>query len=121
MRYALVLILCIGFSPLVNAQQRGGYVGISGGAFTFEDDEAGITAADIAWSYGLFGGYRFSDSFAIEGSWGKTTDFSDLFDDIVQQLPIIRSFLPKPRGVRHRHGARSASRGSTFSFSRSQF
>jgi hypothetical protein len=95
MRYSLVLIFCIGLSAPANAQQHGGYVGFSGGGFRFEDrdDALGISVSDSALSYGLFGGYRFSNSFAVEGSLGRTTDFNDIFDEFFQQLPFIGGFV----------------------------
>src|SRR5262245_22029953 len=95
MRYSLVLILCIVLSAPANAQQRGGVVGVSGGGFRFEDrdDALAISVSDSALSYGVFGGYRFSNSFAVEGSWNGTTDFNDIFDEIFQALPIIGGFV----------------------------
>lgn len=94
MRYSLVLILCIGLSAPANAQQRGGYAGLSAGSFSFEDrdDALGISISETALSYGVLGGYRFSNSFAIEGSLGRTTDFNFL-DEFFQQLPFIGSFF----------------------------
>ena len=85
MRYSLVLILCIGLSAPANAQERGGYLGLSAGSYRFEDrdDEIGVSVSDNALSYGLFGGYRFSESFAVEGSLGKTTDFENIMDALL--------------------------------------
>ncbi len=82
MRCSLVLILCIGLSAPANAQQRGGYVGLSAGSYRFKDDdeEIGVSVSDKALSYGVFGGYRFSESFALEGSLGRTTDFENVID-----------------------------------------
>jgi outer membrane protein with beta-barrel domain len=77
-----VLILCIGLSAPAYAQQRGGYLGLSAGSYRFEDDELGASVSDSALSYGLFGGYRFSNSFALEGSLGKTTDFENILDNL---------------------------------------
>ena len=85
MRYSLVLILCIGLSAPANAQQRGGYLGLSAGSYRFEhhDDELGVSVSDDEFSYGAFGGYRFSQSFAVEGSLLTTTDFEDILDALI--------------------------------------
>ncbi|HEX7236170.1 MAG TPA: porin family protein [Gammaproteobacteria bacterium] len=83
MRYSLVAILCIGLSAPAYAQQRGGYVGLSAGSYRVEDDEPGASVSDSALSYGVFGGYRFSNSFALEGGLGKTTDFENILDNLL--------------------------------------
>ena len=85
MRYSLVLILSIGLSAPANAQQRGGYFAVSAGSYRFEDrdEEIGVSVSDKALSYGVFGGYRFSKSFALEGSLGKTTDFENIIDQLL--------------------------------------
>ena len=95
MRYSLVLLLCIGLSAPASAQQRGGYVGFAAGSFRFEDrdDALGISVSDSALSYGVLGGYRFSNSFAIEGSLAGTTDFLDIFEEAFQQLPFFGDFI----------------------------
>jgi outer membrane protein with beta-barrel domain len=76
MRYSFVLILCL--SAPANAQERGWYLGGSAGSYRFEDHD--VSVSDNALSYGLFGGYRISQSFAVEGSLGKTTDFEEILD-----------------------------------------
>jgi outer membrane protein with beta-barrel domain len=81
MRYSLVLILCTGLSAPANAQQRGGYVGLSAGSYRFEDHD--VLVSDDEFSYGAFGGYRFSQSFAVEGSLVTTTDFEDILDTLL--------------------------------------
>jgi hypothetical protein len=52
MRYSLVLILWIGLALPAFAQQHGGYLGLSGGGFSFEerDDAIGISVSDSALS-----------------------------------------------------------------------
>jgi outer membrane protein with beta-barrel domain len=77
MRCSLALILCIGLSAPAIAQQHGGYVGLSAGSYRFDREDS---VSDNALSYGLFGGYRFSKSFALEGSLGKTMDVESVFD-----------------------------------------
>ena len=103
MRYSLVLLLCIGLSAPASAQQRGGYVGFAAGSFQFEDrdDALGISVSDSALSYGVFGGYRFSNSFAVEGSLGGTTDFNDIFDELFQALPFIGGFIESVHAEYH--------------------
>ena len=81
MRYSLVLIVCIGLAAPANAQQRGGYVGLSAGSYRFEDHDASVS--DDAFSYGVFGGYRFSKRFAVEGSLQTTTDLEDILDALL--------------------------------------
>ena len=78
MRYSFVLILCLGLSAPATAQLGGWYLGGSAGSYRFEDHV--VSVSDNALSYGLFGGYRFAQSFAVEGSVGKTTDFEEILD-----------------------------------------
>src|SRR5262245_66630757 len=103
MRYTLVLIRCAGLSTPANAQQRGGYVGFTAGGFQFEDrdDALGISVSDSAMSYGVFGGYRFSNSFAVEGSVAGTTDFNDIFEQFFQALPFFGWFIAGVHAAYH--------------------
>ena len=103
MRYSLMLILSVGLAAPAIAQERAGYVGLSGGGFRFEDrdDRLGISVSDSALSYGVFGGYRFSKSFAIEGSIGRTTDFNDIVDEFFRSLPFIGALVDIPHVEYH--------------------
>lgn len=58
---------------------RGPYVGISFGSFSYkkEDQPFGIHVDDTTSAYRIIAGYRFSDHFALEGSWGETGHLED--------------------------------------------
>ena len=81
MRCSLVLILCVGLSAPAHAQQHGGYIGLSGGSYRFDYHD--VSVSDETFSYGAFGGYRFSASFAVEGGFETTTDFEDILDALL--------------------------------------
>lgn len=69
----LTLVLCLGFAQLAHAQvEDGAYVGASVGAFDYDSAVLGIS--DDTFAYQLFGGYRLSDHFAVEGGIGRTGD-----------------------------------------------
>jgi hypothetical protein len=65
--------------------RSGGYMGFSIGSFSYEEeDETGTTFVDDTTSaFRIMGGYRFNDSFALEGGWGKTGDLKTTFTDFV--------------------------------------
>jgi hypothetical protein len=58
---------------------RGPYVGVSLGAFSYEHENAafGILVDDTTPAFRLIGGYRLSEHFALEGGWGETSDLED--------------------------------------------
>ena len=85
MKRFIWIVMAIGLAHVAAAQEdandedRGPYLGLSLGAFSYEKDNQpfGIHIDDTASAYRIIGGYRFSDHFALEGSWGETADFED--------------------------------------------
>ena len=65
-----------------------GYIGFALGAVDYEeaDEDLGETLSDTSTAYRVLGGYRFSDNFAVEGGWVRT---SDLEENIVETLPLF--------------------------------
>ncbi|HEX6996535.1 MAG TPA: outer membrane beta-barrel protein [Gammaproteobacteria bacterium] len=79
------LLLLTGLALLASTSQAqenaGAYFGFSLGSFDYEETEevTGLVISDSTSAYRLFGGYRFSDNFAVEGSWGATGDIKEGF------------------------------------------
>jgi OmpA-OmpF porin, OOP family len=89
---ALALILYLGLAQTANAQgMSGGYVGFALGLMDYEEDDEdlGETLSDTSTAYRVLGGYRFSDNFAVEGGWART---SELEESIVEVLPFLGTF-----------------------------
>jgi len=69
---------------------RGLYLGVGAGLLNYEDDgdESGVRISDAAGIYRIVGGYQLNSNYAIEASWGRSTDireqfFASLGDQIV--------------------------------------
>jgi len=79
----LLPLLCLGFIQVSHAQEAqessGGYMGFAIGSFDYEETYEGLTFADTTSAYRLLAGYRFNDSFALEGGWGTTSDIEDSY------------------------------------------
>jgi hypothetical protein len=77
----LALLLCFALAPLAHAQDdRGMYFGAGLGSFDY--DEGGIDGiSDSAYSYHLFGGYKFIDNFALEFGIAGTGDLEETFPE----------------------------------------
>lgn len=81
----LAFVMAIGLAHVAAAQEdargenRGPYLGLSLGSFSYEKDDPpfGIHVDDTTSGYRIIGGYRFSDHFALEGNWGETGDLAD--------------------------------------------
>jgi outer membrane protein with beta-barrel domain len=89
MQHALALILCLGLAQTANAQgMSGGYIGFALGVVDYEeaDEDLGETLSDTSSAYRVLGGYRFSDNFAVEGGWSRT---SNLEESIVESIPFF--------------------------------
>ena len=89
---ALALILCLGLAQTANSQgMSGGYIGFALGLMDYEEDDEdlGETFSDTSTAYRFLGGYRFSDNFAVEGGWART---SELEESIVEVLPFLGTF-----------------------------
>lgn len=52
----------------------GPYFGASLGQLDYEEDAFGATLEDTALAYKLYGGYRLGKTWALEGSYGQTSD-----------------------------------------------
>ena len=84
MKYLICLGLSLAFVQAAAAQDRSGpYMGVSVGSFSYEEDvdELGLAIDDSTSTYRLLGGYRFSESFALEGGWGRTGDIKESFSE----------------------------------------
>jgi opacity protein-like surface antigen len=84
MKYLICLGLSLAFVEAAAAQDRSGpYMGVSVGSFSYEEDvdELGLGIDDSTNTYRLIGGYRFSESFALEGGWGRTGDIEESFTE----------------------------------------
>jgi OOP family OmpA-OmpF porin len=59
-------------------EDRGPYIGLSVGSFSYEKDIQPLIHVDDTTSvYRIIGGYRFNEHFALEGAWGETGDIED--------------------------------------------
>jgi hypothetical protein len=75
---ALVCCLALWSAGALAQDQSGAYLGGGLGQFDFVEEGAGSLAIDdTALSYRVYGGYRFNDTFAVEGSYGKTDEMSE--------------------------------------------
>ena len=81
------IVIAIGVAHVASAQEdardedRGPYVGLSLGSFSYEQQQDPFVGQldDTTSAFRIIGGYRFSDHFALEGSWLKTGDLEDSF------------------------------------------
>jgi hypothetical protein len=83
----LVMLACLAASPVAHAQSdRGMYFGAGLGWFDYEEsDEPGSPGvSDSTYAYHLFGGYKFTENFALEFGIGGS---GDIEQDIVQNIP----------------------------------
>jgi Outer membrane protein beta-barrel domain len=82
------LLLLLGIAPLAHAQsERGMYFGAGLGSFDYDEGSDGIS--DSNYAYHLFGGYKFSDNFAIELGLGGTGDLEESFTDTVPGIGTV--------------------------------
>ena len=88
MKRLISLTLAVGFAHAAAAQEenrgnqqddRGPYLGFSVGSLNYEQDNPtfGIHIDDSAPAYRIIGGYRFTEHFALEGSWGETGELEE--------------------------------------------
>ena len=73
-------IVCMLFAGLANAEDASLYGGVGFGLFNLEDEDAGISFDDSASTLNLYGGYRFSQHFGVEGFY---LDSGEMSDDIL--------------------------------------
>lgn len=73
----LFLVTTVGSAQELG-RQSGGYFGFQLGQFDYEEDASilapGLTLKDEVLATGLYGGYRFNESWGIEASLGETDD-----------------------------------------------
>jgi OOP family OmpA-OmpF porin len=85
-RTAFFVILGLAASSTYAQDEPYGYLGGFVGSFDYEEDLSSVSAgsnfSDSTTSYRVYGGYRFSDRFSVEGSYGTT-------DDIEGSVPIF--------------------------------
>lgn len=71
---ALTLML---FGTSVLAQDEGAYVGFGLGWFDYEESDFGFVFSDSAPAARVYGGYRFTETWAFEASYSSTADIKD--------------------------------------------
>lgn len=59
---------------MAQEQHAGAYLGFGLGQLDYEEDAFGVTFEDTALAYKLYGGYRFNETWALEGLYGNTSD-----------------------------------------------
>lgn len=86
MKYLLAVVCAITSVSSYAQESSGAYMGFGVGSFDYAESDAasGISLSDNASAYRLFGGYRFSENFSVEGGWGAT---GDLKDTVTATLP----------------------------------
>jgi hypothetical protein len=91
MKHMALLVASLTLAHFADAHERGGYIGVSVGAFDYQevDDELGLTIADSASMYRITGGFRFSDNFAVEGGWALTGDLAEVSSELVPGLGTV--------------------------------
>ncbi|HEY7671666.1 MAG TPA: porin family protein [Gammaproteobacteria bacterium] len=74
---AVLVIAAIGFWGTSLAQEimPSGYVGFGVGTFEYEED--GVDFSESSTAYKLYGGYRFNDTWAFEGSYSDLDTLED--------------------------------------------
>jgi OOP family OmpA-OmpF porin len=72
-------------------EMSGGYLGVALGSFEYEESEYGFGTllSDSASVYRIYGGYRFNDNFAVEGTYGET---GELEESISLPIPPFGTF-----------------------------
>ena len=88
MKYLICLGMSLAFAQAAAAQERGGaYMGFSVGSFSYSEDEDILD--DSASAYGIMGGYRFNDNFALEGGWQKTGDLEETLSEVIPPFGTV--------------------------------
>jgi hypothetical protein len=54
--------------------ETGPYVGFGLGQLDYEESDFGLTFDDTALAYKVYGGYRFTETWAVEAYYGQTAD-----------------------------------------------
>jgi Outer membrane protein beta-barrel domain len=84
----IALLLLLGIAPLAHAQsEKGMYFGAGLGSFDYDEGSEGIS--DSTYAYHLFGGYKFSDNFALELALGGSGDLEETFTDTVPGIGMV--------------------------------
>lgn len=108
--YGKAIVCCLAlWSTEVLAQDKVGlYLGGTVGQFDFQEEGDGAFADDdLASSYKIYGGYRFTDTWAVEGSYLQTDELTRSaaatfppFATLSGTVPADHNFLGA-RGVAH--------------------
>jgi hypothetical protein len=89
----LALLLALAIAPLAHAQDdRGMYFGAGLGSFDYDEssDAFAFAISDSNYAYHLFGGYKFTENFALEVGIGGTGDLEENIPDVfVPQIPQL--------------------------------
>lgn len=104
MRVISAVLLVLLSNSVIAQDETGPYFGFGVGLFDYEEEAPGaapgfsIKFSDSAASYKLYGGYRFSETWAFEGAYGSTSDLSDT----VFGIPISADYdVLEVRGIAH--------------------
>jgi opacity protein-like surface antigen len=88
---ALILILSICFATTALSQEimPSGYIGVGIGSFDYEEDVEGLAEfGDSGDTLKLYGGYRFSDTFALEASYEEPDTIQESLSDFFEAIPV---------------------------------
>lgn len=71
--FVVLLIALFGASALAQTE-TGPYIGLGLGQLDYEESDFGLTFDDTTLAYKVYGGYRFTETWALEAAYGKTDD-----------------------------------------------
>ena len=76
MRRLLALAVLLISAPTLAQEQRGGYIGLGIGKIDYEDNYHFIDFSDSGSNVKFIGGFRFNETLAFEGYYGKSGSLS---------------------------------------------
>ena len=80
MKILLAVLGVAGMFAATSSIAGEGYIGASTGIMNFEDDSAGTGFSDTPFSFKVFGGYEFTENFAVDVAYFRTLE--DASDDV---------------------------------------
>ena len=72
MKILLAVLGVAGMFAATSSIAGEGYIGASTGIMNFEDDSAGSGFSDTPFSFKVFGGYEFTENFAVDVAYFRT-------------------------------------------------